>query len=336
MFRLAKVGALSLVTLLTASISHAQTVTYTSFLPGDQYDTIHQGIAIQGPSDPNPIVFGYQFTATVTGALAGVRVPNRYGLGDSVLSVSLLADNSGALGAPMKTWQYGSPSSSFHIDALACNDPSVMLHAGSKYWLLMATPGDGVHFWGKAAQNGFMQSAFSTNGGQSFHYGNTDVFPAYEVSVFPTTDEEVLPTSFSVTMGEEADGALSALFASDDVWVTLFNDSLSLGAEVVVDGTSATGTANEIQFAFEGSAARGGLAQRIYLWNFASSSWTVFNGTASPTEDASLTVSTTNPGYLANDGWVRAKVQWTPINDEAPAQDGWQHRIDVAKWTVFR
>ncbi|MFN8219607.1 MAG: hypothetical protein U0S12_05680 [Fimbriimonadales bacterium] len=270
MFRLAKVGALSLVTLLTASISHAQTVTYTSFLPGDQYDTIHQGIAIQGPSDPNPIVFGYQFTATVTGALAGVRVPNRYGLGDSVLSVSLLADNNGALGTPMKTWQYGSPSSSFHIDALACNDPSVMLHASSKYWLLMAAPGDGVHFWGKAAQNGFMQSAFSTNGGQSFHYGNTDVFPAYEVSVFPTTEEEVLPTSFSVTMGEESDGALSALFAPDDVWVSLLQRLALLGAEVVVVRPFGSGDRQRNQFAFEGAARRAALPRGSALWNFAS------------------------------------------------------------------
>lgn len=169
--------------LFSLACANAQTVTFTSFMPADGFLDAAQGIAIQGPSDPNPVIAAFQFTAEVSGALESVRVPNRYLWGDDLLSVALLDDSAGFLGSVKKAWAYSSPNASFHIDRLTNADDSIVLNAGSKYWMLMATSGDGVHYWGQSAMGGLMQSAYSFDVGATYHYGNTDVFPAYEVNV---------------------------------------------------------------------------------------------------------------------------------------------------------
>lgn len=157
-----------------------------------------------------------------------------------------------------------------------------------------------------------------------------------QITVTAPVEEEVLPSSYTATIGEDPDGALDALFASDDTYVSVFNNPESLTAELEFTGQASTGNGCELRFTLESSVDRGGLAQRIYLWNWDTSSWTVFNGSTGPTTDTAVTVTTTNMSYLANDGTVKAKVRWSPINDENPSQDGWQHRVDVAKWTLLR
>lgn len=170
------------------AVSQAQVVSYSSFVGGSGYDLINQGVAIQGPDDLNPIIYAFQFTASVGGSLSSVRVPTSLLLGSSLLSVSLLSNNTGDLiGSSMKSWQFEDTAGT-HINTLNNADSSVILDAGTKYWLLMAASGNGVHFWGRSQIGGLMYSMFSTNGLQTNHYGNSDVFSAYEVNVNPVPE----------------------------------------------------------------------------------------------------------------------------------------------------
>ena len=80
---------------------------------------------------------------------------------------------------------------------------------------------------------------------------------------------------------------------------------------------------------------RGGLAERFYMYNWSTSSWSLFTGVTAPTTDTVIEISSTNLSqFIAGDGGIRAKIRWTPINDENPSQDGWLHSVDVAKWTI--
>jgi hypothetical protein len=160
----------------------AQVVTFTSFQGGYGFDTVAQGIAIQGPSDPNPVIGGFQFTAGVTGSLANVTVPLRYVFGSTGVFLNLYADASDHIGSGLIGWSVPS-SSDYHLATVANSDPSIVLNAGSKYWLVMSTSGNGVHHWGRSGVGGLMMSAYQFNNDGIYHYGNTDVFPAYEVQV---------------------------------------------------------------------------------------------------------------------------------------------------------
>lgn len=167
-----------------AKLSFGQTVTYTSFLPGYSFNTTHQGIALTGPGDPNPVIAAFQFTAGVTGPLDSVRVPIRYLWGHSDITISVYGDNSGQVGSLMKTWQISSLGG-WHIDTVTNSDSSIVITSGTQYWLQLGSLGDGVHYWGKSLQGGLMQSAYIFNNSGIYSYGNSDEFPAYEVSVVP-------------------------------------------------------------------------------------------------------------------------------------------------------
>lgn len=147
----------------------------------------------------------------------------------------------------------------------------------------------------------------------------------------------VLPSNYYVTLGEDPDGNLSDLLESDGRYVTLFDDPNSLGAEIVFEGSARVGTACDLAFYFESRVDRGGLAYRVSLYNWAASGWTLLYGGAAPGNDTTIDVSTgvTTGSYLRNDGAVRAKVAWSPINDESPSQDGWMHRVDLARWVIY-
>ena len=180
--------------IVISGLVQAQVVSYTSFVGGSGYDQVAQGIAIVGPSNVNHIYMGYQFTAGVGGTLTSVRVPTLYRSGNTQVSLGLYSNLAGdLLGGQMATWQF-TDAGGQHITTLSNNDPSISLVTGTKYWLVMGAQGDGVHFWGKSQIGGLMYQLFSDDGGVTTHYGNNDVFPAYEVNVNPVPE----PMSFVV------------------------------------------------------------------------------------------------------------------------------------------
>lgn len=167
-----------------AAVSPGQVVSFTSFQPGYSFDSSAQGVAAIGPTHPAPITVAYQFTAGVSGVLHSIKVPHRWNSGHMGVAWSLWTDSgSDTLGSNMVTWAYSDVNSSFHIDTLGNSFPVNVLYAGSKYWLQLSTFGDGVRLWGKSSIGGLMYSGFMANNDNNWHYGNADVFPAYEVNV---------------------------------------------------------------------------------------------------------------------------------------------------------
>jgi len=159
----------------------------------------------------------------------------------------------------------------------------------------------------------------------------------YVIARVARNEEEILPSSFQVTIGQDPTGGLSDLYTSNDSWLMVFNDPATLGAEVEFQGHASGGGGVSLDFLFEGSAARGGLAQRVYLYSWPLARWTLMHGAIAPTSDESIQITTSlASAFVDVNGAIKAKVSWQPINDEAPSQDGWVHQIDVAKWYLAR
>lgn len=141
----------------------------------------------------------------------------------------------------------------------------------------------------------------------------------------------VNPTGITVIEGESPDGALDAVFTSDDTYFTCFNDSLTLGCELEIAGTLNQAWTT-LKFKFEGNVSRGGLIQQIKLRNYTTGQWVTLDGTVATTSDSSREITVTSAAYSNENGDLGARVKWYPVNDEAPAFDGWQHAIDLSVW----
>lgn len=146
----------------------------------------------------------------------------------------------------------------------------------------------------------------------------------------------VYPGSYAINSGYEADGILRSLFYADDSRLCVFGDDLTLTAEVTISGTSPYVVPSKLRFSFESSVARSGLSQTVRLGNYAASAYVVVDGRVATGEDSSFEVVFTSHAaeYVGPNGVMRAKVTWSPINDEAPSQDGWVHCIDLVRWVV--
>lgn len=146
----------------------------------------------------------------------------------------------------------------------------------------------------------------------------------------------ISPSSYTVTMGEEFNGGLSALTSSDDVKVEVFNDPTNLMAQIEYNATTTATNVTSLTFNAETSAARPGLALAIQLFNYSTTNWTNVSGRTEPQSDAVSTVNltTTAANYVGANGELAARTTWSPINDEDPSQDGWLHFVDQVTWNV--
>lgn len=146
--------------------------------------------------------------------------------------------------------------------------------------------------------------------------------------------ETLRPASWSVTEGYDSQGDLASLFDSDDNRLTFFNNEVTLGTrvEITSEPTFNVGS-HDIRVECEHSAARNGLLVRLYLKNNASGLFDLFYGNTAPTTDTSTMIQASDPKYIGN-GRVVLAVAWAPINDEAPAFDGWEHLLDRVSYVV--
>jgi len=159
----------------------------------------------------------------------------------------------------------------------------------------------------------------------------------FVLNVQAATTRTFRPSSLAVTSGESMTEDLASLKVSDDQGVSLFNDSSSLTAQVQFDGTSAVKQLGELKVHVEASVARNGLSQRLELFRFDNSTWqTVASGTGTTSDSATdVDLTTTAMQFVGGSGGVRARLTWSPINDESPAFDGWLHSVDVFTWTAI-
>lgn len=89
-----------------------------------------------------------------------------------------------------------------------------------------------------------------------------------------------------------------------------------------------------MKVSFEFNVERGGVAVQAFQFNHSTQTYVAFYGGTASGGDAVVThtFSSEVASYLA--GPVRTKIKFSPVNDEAPSQDGWGHNFDELYWTV--
>ncbi|HMS55856.1 MAG TPA: Ig-like domain-containing protein [Fimbriimonadaceae bacterium] len=156
------------------------------------------------------------------------------------------------------------------------------------------------------------------------------------IDIVPAGAQIFYSSGYIVHAGEEFTGGLSTLLASDDDRLSIFNDPVTLAAAAEFYATSPINCPLELRFRMEHSASRPGLAYFMQLFNYDTNAWDVNVGDSETLTDTSLEVILTNGGALAHvngvTGETRARIEWAPINDEDPAQDGWLHNVDLVRW----
>lgn len=139
------------------------------------------------------------------------------------------------------------------------------------------------------------------------------------------------PNSYSITKGEEFEGGLASLLASDNTYVSAFNDPFTLQCEIEVVGTVSNANPSQLTIEFEQRAERLGLAYGVRQFNYLTNAFQVIGGGVATTSDSTYQIMlSTNPARFiqASNKQVKTRIEFSPINDEDPSQDGWLHAWD--------
>lgn len=162
--------------------------------------------------------------------------------------------------------------------------------------------------------------------------GTIDRLDVYEVN----TSVSLVPSSYSLTVGGEFTGDLASLAASDDNRLCFFNDEFSLTASVVFNANTSLSALTEISCSAETLVERLGIAVTMSFFRATTNQFVVVGGTTATSTDSVLTASvTTNAdSFRDSNGDISMKLDFAPINDEDPSQDGWLHCVDQVVWTL--
>ena len=142
--------------------------------------------------------------------------------------------------------------------------------------------------------------------------------------------------SYEVTEGFEISGDLNSLTASDDNYLCVFPSDASLLAQIVFFGSTAVTNPSALSFTLEYNVQRPGLSYSLDLRRYSNGQWVNKAGGVATTADSTQVAAVTTGAneYISANGDLAARVTWGPVNDEDPSQDGWNHCVDVAKWTL--
>lgn len=113
------------------AVSALADVAYSSFGSGDSYDAAALGFDIGGGDSQRVAV---QFTSATTGVLDSVEFATRT-ITSGDINVLLFTDNFDEVGSQMLAWGETLTAGPSVISKLTNPFPSVVLTAGSKYWL---------------------------------------------------------------------------------------------------------------------------------------------------------------------------------------------------------
>lgn len=156
----------------------------------------------------------------------------------------------------------------------------------------------------------------------------------FTIEIGGSNDETINPSVITVTQGEELSGDLSSLTASDDSYYVIISSATTLQGEIIFDGDFASNPGVSLEFKVEANAARGGLSQAIWFWNYEIGGYENKSGIVASATDLTTTITTSNMSYVSGTGAVKARIRWTPINDEDPSQDGWALNTDLVSWKL--
>ncbi|HMS55871.1 MAG TPA: choice-of-anchor R domain-containing protein [Fimbriimonadaceae bacterium] len=217
----------------------------------------------------------------------------------------------------------------------------VNLEASTKYFLVFRVY-NGSFEWSYAVDNvwtgpgSFENYLYSSDQGETWADFGFDFPYKMRVDVTPGSNQLINPFYYLVTAGSEFAGGLESLFLSDDDCLALFNDETSLVAQVQFYGLTSILNPSMLTFALEASVSRPGLAQTTFMFNFDTESFMVTDGRVATFNDVSVdnVLTDTAPAAVGSGGELASMVEWYPINDEDPAQDGWLHCVDQAVWVA--
>ena len=173
-------------------ISHADSIVYSNFGPGDTYQQ-NVGWSLTGPNTQ----YGSQNVAAsfVAGAdynLAEVDLALAYVSGVNSFVVNLVSDNGGLPSSTvLDTWTLNNVGTAESVFALSGN--AIMLEAGAQYWVEVLSGDDTWGAW-------FLNSSGATGSGFSGDGTNWFVVSGQPTGVFRVTGTEVTsvpePASF--------------------------------------------------------------------------------------------------------------------------------------------
>lgn len=144
---------------------------------------------------------------------------------------------------------------------------------------------------------------------------------------------EAYPSTLEVLAGSEFLGGLGDLVLSDDLRASFFNDEVNLQCRIRMSQALPSVPSSVLVLEIEGMVARPGLAQNAKLKRRSDSAYVViFGQTASMNEKVNRIVVSNFPQYVGSGGEIDVELEWGPINDEDPAQDGWLHELDQLRF----
>lgn len=149
-------------------------------------------------------------------------------------------------------------------------------------------------------------------------------------------DIRVLPNSYTTVQGEELFGGLDSLWEVDGESVGLFNDIIGLRASVEVTGVAPNGTFNQLALSVTAGVERNGLAVTFYLYNYTTQRFQAIGGQAASPLVTQYQAAAPSPisSFVGPGRNLRGRVDWAPVNDEDPSQDGWLHSLDRVNWML--
>lgn len=161
-------------------------IAYSNFGTGDSYNNF-MGWTVGGPF-PDKDRTAMQFTANITGTLVGVRFASWYVTGSSDLDILLREDSAGSVGPVMKSWSITRTDPTSTIASLTNTDLSVIVNAGSTYWLDISTNTDGHHAWNVNDQSVLGRRAVSIDNGTSWTYADSQTIGVFDVRLEPVPE----------------------------------------------------------------------------------------------------------------------------------------------------
>lgn len=139
-------------------------------------------------------------------------------------------------------------------------------------------------------------------------------------------------TGFEVTSGFEFLGDLQSLAAADGNELCLLNDSDTLATGIRILGhTNSLGTS--YRFDAHINVTRPGLSFSLKIRS--ASGTYAFSQGGTYTGQAQISHIGSAATNVGPQGQLGALLEWQPINDEDPSQDGWAICIDLASWTIM-
>lgn len=146
--------------------------------------------------------------------------------------------------------------------------------------------------------------------------------------------ESIAASSIETTEGVEFEGSVASVGSSDNSYYSALSDDTTLSATVEAHGTTTVIDPTCIWMNYESRAGRPGLAEEVSFYDFLASQWVSVAGRVAPISDQSAIaiVLQNTARFKSGIGLLGAKIRWSPVNDEDPAQDGWLLSLDTLSW----